>query len=745
LIGFCLLATVAFAAPSPLAAAPLPAADAALTVDIGFGGVFQVGRWTPVRLTVAEGRMLTAASATIADVDGRPVTYPLQVDGSHAEGLMQSGRLDAAVRIAATMADGSSLERLIPVGGAHATTCLRQDTELWLLIGRQIGFERAAEQLNAGHTDASRPAAINAQTIDAARLPTEPAALDGVQLLVLDRQRLAPEQSHAIRDWVQRGGRLVVTAGHDAADLSAPPLPDWLPATVGPVYQERQTTALTGKVTAWVPNRGALRSLNALELVELQPGSGVSILDGPTLPLVVQAGLGLGTVTVVALNLDAPPFVLRTGAATEDRPATWGGLPQMCLQLAGKKTGTAENISSERELQLNPTGVSDLYSQFAGILDDFPGLDRTSNWNVIGLMLVYLLVVGPLDYFVVHRLLKRPQLTWMTLPLWVLLAGWWATSMAAARNGDALLTRQFDVLDIAVDTGTHRLTSWLSLYSPQTRRYSVSYQPVVAPGGPADVRIAPVGRPEAGFRGMYRRGGLNLGGAGYEIHSAATTAVARQAPVDESSSLAFTGTAVWTQPFAEPLATCRMLHDDRGNFIRFELTHHLPGDIEDWFAVDQLQASFPLRNNPDSQRLCTGQTYNLLLSSGQKLLRSFLQGEVTLEQKHKTGSSIYIGTDEYDPLSLNPARLFRVLSFHDAIGGPSFTRLENRTLDRLDFSPVIQLNRLIVCGRLKGPASNFTLDDAAPQAEAADTFVRLIVPIVRETVPSVPLRVPPRD
>ena len=35
----------------------------------------------------------------------------------------------------------------------------------------------------------------------------------------------------------------------------------------------------------------------------------------------------------------------------------------------------------------------------------------------MGLMVALLLVIGPIDYLLVHKLFNRPELTWITFPL----------------------------------------------------------------------------------------------------------------------------------------------------------------------------------------------------------------------------------------------------------------------------------------------------------------------------------------
>ena len=718
-------------------------------VEVGYHGVLQVGRWTPVRVSVAAGSSANVTVSVIAsDPDGRGVEYRLQqVAGDQFQGVIQVGRLDAPVRVQATLESrGEDMEeRILTVGGEGGLRIFPQSTNLWMVCGTHRGFELAAQLRNQDQAQAAgavRPPPVEFISLTSSELPDWSTAFDGVRVLVLAGEGGSPAQAAAIKQWVQLGGRLVVLGGADPEALRTSPLAAWLPVAIGPTFRERQTTALTGQLTAFVPDKGALRSLDDLEVVTLALRDGVALIPGPTTPIVTRSAFGLGTVTVVGIDLNRAPFLQQGGAAeggAKEAVRFWPGLPHLCLRLAGEKLDSVEAGSPDRQLQLSPTGVSDLQSQLAGALDDFPDVDRPSSWNVIGLLVVYLLVVGPVDYLLVHRVLRRPQLTWVTLPMWVLLASWWSTSFATAANGTAEHYRQFEVLDLATDTGVQRLRAWFSLYSPQTQRQSVAFHSQPTGQEQASVgttRLSWLGRPEEGFRGMYRRGGIQLGGAGYQIQLGDDSSEAIGAPVDQWSSLSFAAQADW---FAEqsdrPLAECRQVRDSRGQLIRWEFTHRLPVALEDWFAVQNLQVTFPLASAPDRARLEPGVPCDLLRGCGQQLLRAYIQGELTSTVKVKTGSETYIRADAYDPLSRDMRRLFRTLSFHDAAGGPTFTRLNNETLTRLDFSEFVLLDRLIVVGRLGRQVSEFDVDGQRVEPYEPGTYVRMIVPIVRETAP----------
>src|SRR5690606_18476747 len=148
--------------------------------------------------------------------------------------------------------------------------------------------------------------------------------------------------------------------------------------------------------------------------------------------------------------------------------------------------------------------------------------------------LLYILVIGPLDYFLVQRVLKRPSLTWWTFPLAVLIAGTLAVVTARSVNGSDARANQVDFVDISVTPDPSapqlaRVQSWLTMYSPVTRRHEVALRPapLSAASATADAtenamlasdsellvppRVSWASVPESTFGGMFRSGGAELG------------------------------------------------------------------------------------------------------------------------------------------------------------------------------------------------------------------------------------------
>jgi hypothetical protein len=720
-----------------------------IETQIGFGGDFQVGRATPISVQVTSSVPRGYGVEVVAlDSDGRAVVFPLaDVGNNRFEGLFQSGRLGAPLRVRITPGDGADnrlnwesvreVDAAEPRPGHQRLRSFRQSTQFWLMIGTHPGFELAAQQQKAG-AESDTAEAVHLLHGNVAWVPDTPAAFDGVNLIVATPGLLDAAQESAICQWVEQGGRLILALSTDTATWERSPFSQWCPIFNRGPYVERQESVLNGNLTALVPNSSRIISLDDLTLSRLEVPDGRVILQGPSSPVIAEAAIGFGTVVVVGLPLDQSPYYQPAGADGDTTGAQyWDGLPRLCQTLAGR-AATHSSDGTAIGGSLSPTGVSDLQSQLAAILDSFPQVDRTSTGQVIALVGMWLVIIGPLEYLLVHHWLKRPYLTWLTLPLWVLVIGWWTNSAARADNGVTSEMQVLEVLDVAVDTGVVRYAGWASTYSPQTRRHDLSIQPdygvAIDAAAPTGVEIGPMMRPEEGFRGMYRRGGLMAGDVGYSLESGVDAGAARGVPVEQWSSLSLAARGEASLAASqEPLGTVRAVYDTYNNLRRLDLEHHLPWPLEEWFVVHDVQARFPRTSTPQFLKLEPGATCDLLRDCNQNLVTSYLQGELTTERVRKHGKDVYVRSDTYDPLSLDANRWMRILTFHAAVGGSEFTHLSNQTLHRQDLSSLVKLNRLVVYGKIRRPLAEIRLDGEPRAAESRTTWVRLVIPVTRET------------
>ena len=182
------------------------------------------------------------------------------------------------------------------------------------------------------------------------------------------------------------------------------------------------------------------------------------------------------------------------------------------------------------------------------------------------LVIVYILLIGPGDYFLLRRLGRGMQWTWVTFPAIVVIFAAGAYLAAYWLKGDQLRVSQVDLVDIDAE-GMARGASWFSVFSPRGESFDLSLRPRLPDGQPppeTSASLAWLGKAGNEFNGMYSRDTQNsapLWSQGYSI--ASSLDAIRGVPIQVWASKSFTyrwlGHAamwVWTSS----------LKDDQGSF-----------------------------------------------------------------------------------------------------------------------------------------------------------------------------------
>ncbi len=283
-----------------------------------------------------------------------------------------------------------------------------------------------------------------------ADLPADPRGLDSLTILLLhdtDTRLLSPTQQQALRAWVARGGHLVLGGGelNRATPLGLDPVLQ--PATLG-AEQPLDVRPLRLMIPA-PPSR--LVGSQLTPLVPAQP------FGAPEAPLFVQRMYGAGLVTQLAFSPTHPTLRAWDGA-----PALWAGLLQPARLYAGR-TGL-EADADTIQLPLIAQAAADLPAS---------ALPRSS--PVFGLLVAYLLCVGPVLAVLLRRLDRQP-LTWQLVPALAMLTGAGATSLAMQLRADQRIVSHATLLEATSPTTARSRTATL-LLAPQATQFELHQSP----------------------------------------------------------------------------------------------------------------------------------------------------------------------------------------------------------------------------------------------------------------------------
>ncbi|MBI3270665.1 MAG: hypothetical protein HYZ53_16795 [Planctomycetes bacterium] len=275
-------------------------ADDDVVVDLGFGGRYHLG---PVAFRVTlTNRGEDAAGELVVDSPsvGDPAQYVLQLDlprGSKKCVTVYATVLTQFAETKLWWRPRGKPARELPLGSPRI---LFLDDTLVLVASNDPG----ANLPGASGKPQGRASDFFSVRIEPAMLPSAWFGLAGVELLYLrglTAQDLTPEQAQAITEWVEAGGRLLLSGGASPATPLATPDRRWLPGTI------------TGRTRmeafpAWVKKYGEMKS-SPTELAVLAPEEGAEIhCSEGDVPLAVVARRGLGSVAFVAFDPAADPF-----------------------------------------------------------------------------------------------------------------------------------------------------------------------------------------------------------------------------------------------------------------------------------------------------------------------------------------------------------------------------------------------------------------------------------------------------
>lgn len=458
--------------PAVLADSPPPGLT--MEAEAAFDGYFKYGEWLPVwvrlensgpdlqaevrvRVTGGGGAMTFAAPALLPNGSRKRIAvYVLPNNFSHEleVQLVEGDDLLVSQKVAVKPQANNSyfLGLVAPERGA-----------LSLILGASLpGRERPKEFVDLSLADL-------AERMEGLR------SFDCLILNDVDTSLLAPGQGMALEAWVRQGGRLVIGGGAGAMRTVAG-LPDSLLPLVPRGLVE--VDALPG--LANLSGAEAVRVPGPFVVATGEPSKGQTLAAQDDLLLVREWAVGSGYVDFVALDLAVSPF------------DAWTGTTAFWERLLSPGAAYPEWLPPDMSPRQMRSG------QIARALSNLPSLDLPSIRGLGVLLALYVVLVGPANYFVL-RWRKRLHWAWITIPLITVAFSAGAFGLGYALRGTDLILNKIAVIELSPD-GAARVSSYLGLFSPARQSYEIEVE-----GGdllaPLNVNYNPWGPGGAGASG----------------------------------------------------------------------------------------------------------------------------------------------------------------------------------------------------------------------------------------------------
>jgi hypothetical protein len=665
-------------------------------VQVGFDGQYKLGFWTPISITLeAQEPVHGHLEVTVPDADGVPTTVasdrgqPIEVPvgGTVSEMLyVKPGQADSGVVVRFMREQEVLAERAFYPGDADDGSSIRPalpaTARLFAVAGADVGL---ADALRVGALDPAFATHV-ALLRDGSQFPGEALGWDGVDAVILvtsDADLYLDDEfvsrRPALSRWLELGGRMFLFVGQNADDLIAAnaPLAPFVPGQYTGETASPQPVDIETLTDSRFPLRvGSAAFRLPVPLLSQLQGRVVATGRGGNLPLIVRDLRGFGELTWVGLDIDRAPL------------ADWAGKPELLRELIGI-VGEAESDVASDAGKLTSLGYVDLVGQLRAALDVFPGVRTISFAWVIGLTLLYLTLLGPVDFFLVHRWGRRPVLTWLTLPLFVALISGGAYGLAQASKGHRLRLNQVELVDVDTTRGLLRGNLWAHLYTPRHDRFTLTLQPhVPAAHGPVsaiDATFSWLGLPGSGLGGLESTADSSSIERGYRYQL-------------DRTQLAGVPLAIWSS---------KSLHGRWAADADFPIQAALSATG----SVDEEVLSGTLTNGleyplADARLFYRGRMYPLgLVKPGQAVDLERTPPHRSAANHLRRQTTLGKSAPPYDPSLRDMSRTLQMMMWYELAGGASYVGLLNRYQSELDFGHVLDSNRAVLVAKCAHPGS----------------------------------------
>ena len=439
-----------FAAFGTTLAATSPVTIAA---KVGYSGFVKAQQWMPVTIDVSnsgpdiEGTLEVSSGVAMNGAPIGSATYQAHLSlasgaTKHLKTYLVEDQAPAPVSI-----------RIVQNGKVVASADAQSTSAATALIGVLSDQPAALDNFAAVH-----PGGVSANVVHLSLESLSDSAihLRAFDLLVIDdfaTDTLTSAQRGAITDFVQNGGALLLGTGAAWRKTLAGIAPAVLPMTV------QGTTTLNAVK--------ALDNVSRLEISTgaLNSGAHAWLAEGDR-PLIAQRPVGAGSVTFATFDWNQEPIA---GSSGTNR------ILRQTLVRATSSPFSGQNIAFvQGGGGLGGPSISQRSSMLLSALGSLPALDLPSLVLIGLLVLAYVLLVGPINYFAL-RALNHRALAWVTVPLIAVVASAGAFGAGVFTKGRSVQTNQVSIV--------HLQPGW-------DRAYQESYTGVLAPTrGDYEVRL----------------------------------------------------------------------------------------------------------------------------------------------------------------------------------------------------------------------------------------------------------------
>jgi hypothetical protein len=706
--------------------AKLPADEASetpieLNIKHGIQGLWRVGYETPLRISTTSNAADWQAELQTVDGDGVPIIHSgtFQTDNNKTEFscdlIVRHGRNNRSIRLKINSGDRVLLDRELTQAERGTALPLHQP---WIVT---IGKDLSLSELSVPSAHSGLPSLTLTSIEDAEELPRSSLIYGSVNRVIFCGRDEAflksidDAQGNALADWVERGGKLQAWLGSNVETISQLKwLSDMIPGALSTKSVDVDSTVIESYVSASQTNRLEQLSASRIEVRDGRTLLAVQSADRESIPFVVRSAYGAGRVEFVAIDVNHPSLL------------RWKERISLIERLLNvQELKQAKETSNNNSAQF--IGYNDAAGQIRSTLDLFDSVGTGSFAALSIFIAIFLGLVGPIDYFLLHKSMARSVWTWLTLAVCCVLLIIGSQSLTAAWKPAKQIINSLEVVDFHYDTGKVNGQAFVHQYSGAAHRYhlTATAQSLVA----ADVQVPTylrwAGKTGAGLGGFESNVRMDAGMPTYQLADDSTSNNSDNVTTEiHGVGIPTAGTyaarASWLDDCSSIRGSNQLTNYAGSDLLEGTFTNPLQHDLINPILYYESWA-YPLRD-----RLKVGDSISLSIQTTPRDILRHLQQQRIVNDKVQ---SIPWNRAE----RRNAPRMIDLFSLYDSCGGQRYVGLELGYLENFNLSGLLQADRAILIARVEQPIIKWNAATETKSEVCSDgyrnTFVRLILPI----------------
>ncbi|MDJ0753495.1 MAG: hypothetical protein QNJ45_08265 [Ardenticatenaceae bacterium] len=412
----------------------------ALTIRSGYDGFYKQGSWLPITVLVSNDGPAVEGTIVVRGRDRQaeymaPITLPNQ---SRKRIRLNAYNFNNSGALLVQILDDQG-EVVAAVNTNNVQSLLTTNSLLYGVVSSQPEAFEDLEKVLAGRTEAG------VAFLDLDELPENPTLWLDLDVLVfndVDTNELTADQRTALEEWIRLGGQLVVTGGASWQKTTGA-FKEILPVQVTGSRSVDDLPAVAEQVG--LPFRDA----GPYVVADSQLRDGIALFNQAGLPILARRQLGRGGVYFLALDPQFAPLDDWDGSEI-----VWDEIAQRAPLPSFWETGFVVD------------------GEAASAVSSLPSLTLPSVFLLIGFVLLYIVVIGPLNYLFLKRQ-KRREIAWLTIPAVIVFFSLTAYLIGLQFKGNTVLINQMAVVSGRLDQPVGQVDAGVGVYSPRRGSYEI--------------------------------------------------------------------------------------------------------------------------------------------------------------------------------------------------------------------------------------------------------------------------------